>query len=221
MTPRQIRERVTSIDRRLEKLAEWEQKLVKARARYLLEATDSSRWILNVIDHGVSGGEGTPADPELDGFERGLSGLRDTRESMARLAEERALLAEQLPSTAETDAKVREANAQASDIRSSHDTLAERVISLERALADIGKLALDVAVETHRLSDANGALDRFTRDADIDRPATPRVEAPQIAMAAPLGLILSRHYRGGSPYAIEPHVANQLRATLREPLVMG
>lgn len=221
MTARQIRERITAVDRRLEELTAWEQKLVKARARYLVDPPDQARWVLSVIDHGVSGGEGTPTDPDLDGFERGLPGLRDTRETIARLNEERVLLAEQLPTKAVTDATMREADAQASDIRSSHDALAQRVVGLERALADLAALALDVAIDTHRLSEANSALDKLTKDGDIDRPITPRVEAPRVAVAMPLASIVGRHFRGGVAYPVDPQVAQQVRAALRKHAIVS
>ena len=112
---------------------------------------------------------------------------------------------------------MKEAEARATEIRARADALATRIAPLEAALNETARLALAVADESHKLWQENGMLDRLTTDNDIARPSTPRVEAPKLSTAATVAALLSRHFHGAQPYAVDVNVARQIRNALVEP----
>ena len=217
MTPRQLREQIEGIDQRLKALGPWEKQLVAMRRRHLVEDTDNARWAIDIIDNGLRAGQGRPNDPDFAPFDDGLPGLHRTRDTIAGLKERRALLIEQQPSKAQTDAKKKEAGTRAADIRARAEALAASIAPLEAALNETARLALAVAEESHRLWEENSRLDRLAAENDIARPSTPRVEAPTLRTATALSALLGRHFRGGQPYPVDLNAARQMRNALREP----
>src|SRR5262245_49085400 len=177
MTPRQAQDQIDEMDQRMKRLQPWEKTLVAVRRRYLVEDTDDARSTIAMIENGVQPGDWRPGDPELDAFDRGMPGLDRTRETIAAMKERRALLIDELPSKAETEARTKEADALAADIRTRTKRLTARLAALDAAIGEFAALIADVAEETYRLADANVALDRLADEANIMRPETPSVDA--------------------------------------------
>ncbi len=172
MTTRDVHTTIEDIDQQLARLQPWEATLTARRTRAVAEG---QRAMIDFIDAGPARGAGRPADPDFVPFDRGLPGLVTTRADIAALQERRVLLAEQLPSKAQTAAKVKEAEALAADVRALAERQAACVVAFEQALATLKPLALDVADATRRLGEGNKRLDTLTAAADISRPDTPRL----------------------------------------------
>jgi hypothetical protein len=215
MTPRELRQQIDATDRRLKELRGWENQLVSMRRRYLVDDSDTARWALAIIDEGLGPGAGRPNDPELAPLDGGKPGLRATRETIAGLAERRALLEHQRPSSVDT-AKTAEA------ARVSADAIVERTTQFDAqtrrlriALDDLARLALAVATETRQLWEENVGLDALCADGDIARPETPRHDAAAIPAANPTGALLMHHFLGGSPDYVDQDLVRDIRASLR------
>lgn len=127
MNARQIREQIEAIDERLQELEPWEEQLVVARRRWLIDESPDARWAVMIIEEGLRPSGGRPASLDLPPLDAGWPGLHATRETITGLKERRALLVEQVPSEAETAAWVKEAEARAANIRRRAEDLAARI----------------------------------------------------------------------------------------------
>jgi len=208
MTPRQLREQIEAIDQELRELTPWEKKLITMRKRYLL---DDERDVVDIIENGLRSGQGRPAYSDLDAFDDGWPGLRETRETIASLKERRALLVANMPSKSEVEERTRETAALAGKIRARARELAARQQVLRGRLEEVAHLALSIAEDAHRLWEDNASLDRCSAEADIPRPQTPRAETESSDLAAPLSVLLRTCFNGGEPCAIDPVLANTIR----------
>ena len=206
MTPRQLRDEIEMIDRRVDQLQPWEQRLTAARNRYLLQ---NERAVVALIDAGYRPGDGRPSDLDLEPFDRSWPGLRETHRSLAELRERRALLIQQLPSETETIDRTNEADARAADIRARAEDLATRTAEVQTALNDAARLALEVADDTRRLWEDNAALDKFATAADVTRPDTPHLDAATFSVAMPLSVLL-RYFSGGQPNAVDSNLRREI-----------
>lgn len=216
MTPRQLREQIEKIDAQLKELESWERKLTTTRRRWMINDSDDARSVVTIIDEGVARGQGRPAALDLPQLGAGWPGLQATRNTIAELKDRRAVLVEELPAKSETQRKTKEAEARAAGIRARAEDLAARTASAEAALNEATHLAVAVAGDTWRLWAENAALDKLTADADITRPDTPRLDAPAIAVAMPLGVVLTAHFTGGRPAPVDENLQRAVAAAVGE-----
>lgn len=207
----QIREQIEALDQRLKELKSWEKRLVKTRRQWLIDDSDGARWALDVIDHGVSGGQGRPAALDLPQLDAGWPGLKATRETIAQLTERRATLVEALPSKSEIARKTKEAEARAAAIRVRARKLAKQTAAAEHAIREAAALALAVAEDTRRLWERNIELDKLSANADVARPQAPRPDAPHFRLASPLAALLRGYFCGGQPNAVQSELVRDLR----------
>ncbi len=193
LTPRQLREEIEAIDRDLERLQPWEKKLTAARKRYLL---DDDRYVVKLIEDGLSPGQGRPPNLGLDELDWGWPGLDDTRQTIAELKERRAILVEQRPSKSETEVQAKDAETRAADIRTRSDRFAEQCGALDEALRKLAPLVASIVEESRRLREDCHALDKLTRDADIPRPETTAADALAVPIATQLSHVLRGYLQG-------------------------
>ena len=213
MTPRHIREELEKIDRALTKLQPWEETLAAARKRYLLSTDEDAPWTLSVIDDGPHGSV-RPSDPDFAGFDEGLPGLKDTQKQIALLQERRPLLVHQLPSAAETAESIHAVKKLAQEIRAGAERLATLMATVSAALNQAAPLVLDLADEARKLWENNLSLDKLAADADVLRPETPHLDAPNVPVAAPLALLLMAHFTDPRPASVDPTLRRELLALI-------
>ena len=211
MTPRELHNELSATDTRLAGLVPWEVKLTAAKKERLLRATHDARDEIVLIEHGLKSGHGRPNDPFFEPFDQGWPGLIETRRTIAELLERRAALADALPNEAVVADVTRRAEAQADEIRQLAQTIDARTTAAASALTEAARLLLAVAQDTRTLWERNTALDRFTRDANVARPDTPRRDAMVHPLAASLGRLLFDHFiAGGQPDAIDTSLIRQI-----------
>jgi hypothetical protein len=210
MTPGQLHEEVRTIDARLGQLMPWEAQLSAGRQERLRNATREAREEIAIIEHGVRGGQGRPSDPMFAPFDSGWPGLIDTRQQIAELQERRTALAEALPDDSERAAQIADSEQRAAEIRNLAATLDERTQAAVAALNDAARLALLVAQQSRTLWEKNISLDKYTRDAAVPRPETPRRDALTYPLAAPLGRLLVGYFMGGQPEAVESDLTHNI-----------
>jgi hypothetical protein len=211
MNAGQVRKQIDAIDQRLKELCTWEKRLGKTRRQWLIDDSDGARWALDVIDHGISRGQGRPAALDLPQLDSGWPGLITTRETIAQLTERRATLIGALPPKSETSRKTKEAEASAVAIRARAKKLAKQTAAAEVAIREAAALALTVAEDTRRLWENNLELDSLTADAGLTRSETPRPDAAHFTLAAPLAALLNGYFCGGQPNAVQSDLARDIR----------
>lgn len=216
MIPRDVRLQVEAVERELDEHRKWRDTIAHKRREFLLQGTDDARQAILEIDHGVRAAEGhTVGLP--NGF-AGRSGLLRTSQQIVHLEERLAALLAELPSREQREAAQREATALADRINTEHAELGSRAGEVCRAIDETARLALAYTESLWTLFVENTTLDRFCADADIERPSTPRHQAPNVAAASSLASLLMAHFCGGRPAAVPSDLVNFFQRTITGPV---
>jgi hypothetical protein len=102
MTLPEIRRQLTDTKRQIVELEAWHNTLTTVRQNYLLDATETGREVLAIVDRGIrSDFQGVPSEVAHLGFTPGRPGLHATIAKLATLREQQTLLEKQLPSAQE------------------------------------------------------------------------------------------------------------------------